>query len=250
MALDALTVTQCMKDAHKAFENGYISIQVTHDDGSKKIYRFFRSNGNLCVFKHQSRTQGYQLTFQFCHTWRSVHVYHRSKLDETYLHWFIKNLRKSKKVFTVEVHPNLWQDMQAIYARLDIEGFEQFVRDLDINENSRADTMEAFKQYADTCGIEGVLYGHYKRSTIQGNAPFQYSNRGTYDECIKNISGHIERKEDFSYYWYGRYDSSVQGSTSEDGIYRAWLSHEYRNKGNGHYYALINDNSAILLEDD
>ena len=57
-------------------------------------------------------------------------------------------------------------------------------------------------------------------------------------------------KGSFSYAWRYKYDYSVEGRFCADGIYRAWLSQEYKGCGNGHYWLLISPTQAIFYESD
>ena len=93
------------------------------------------------------------------------------------------------------------------------------------------------------------MHDYYKTTTIKSNKP-KVGGYDAYAECIKNIKSHLDNKEDFVYRWQSGYDVTVEGRVFDDGSYKAWLSLEYRNCGNGHYYLLINDNNAIFAEDD
>lgn len=243
-------ISQCIKDAVKAYEAGYESILVTHDDGSVQKHRLFASHGDVCYYRQKSKKYGYRLSPYNCTTWRSVKRHKLSRSSETFAHWFTRGLKSAKRAYTKEVHPNLWKDMQDVYSRLDVDEFIQFMRDLDINENDGSAVREAFRQYKDIHKIYGIPSEQYKRATIVSNAPRRGQPTGDYKTCVENIAKHLDNMEDFHYGWRAEYDVSVSGKMCEDGIYRAWLSLEFRGCGNGHYYLLINENSAVFCEDD
>ena len=75
-------------------------------------------------------------------------------------------------------------------------------------------------------------------------------SQGAPQEIIEMVREKIRKREEFSFFWRGKYDCSVSGMFTEDGDFWATLSLEYKDKGNGHYYLLLNENAAIWEEDD
>lgn len=68
---------------------------------------------------------------------------------------------------------------------------------------------------------------------------------------LRNIKNAIETKSDYRYSRGGtRRDKSIEIKMCEDGILRGWYSSEYSGTGNGDYYLLINERTAIFCETD
>lgn len=77
---------------------------------------------------------------------------------------------------------------------------------------------------------------------------------GRENACIKDaLSNALEEKKSFSRELSARfdkkltYDVSVKYNSEKQ---KAWYSEEYRDCGNGHYYAAIDGSCALFLEDD
>ena len=70
-------------------------------------------------------------------------------------------------------------------------------------------------------------------------------------EYIEKIQQAFKNKEKFSYFVYTKNrDYYVNGYLGEDGIYRAWFGAEYKGMGNGWYYLLLNESTAVFMEVD
>lgn len=248
-----MTDGEIITRAESIFEAGYRAIQVTMKDGSVKIKRMFKSDGRLCIYKLNSKTVGYDLARFVIMTsnWESIRPYGPRGEDTIYEH-FCKNLRKYQLAFTNKVHPNLWTNHQADYKRLNVDAFKAYVEGSQTDTTRLNDLHEALREYCHIFNIENIVFeNRYQTCSVSTYPPDRGCERWQYNAYTLNAQRHLDQKEDFHYAWRSRsYDVSVSGNTGKDGIYRAWLSLEFRNKGNGHYYLLINSKTAVFSEDD
>lgn len=232
-------------DIQNLFDAGITKMVATMKDGSTMNLRLFMSiNGHgLCYLKKGFTRRGYPV-FRIADEIVSVKYSTKTPVVKTTIQKEFDMLRKFQKAFTKMAHPNLWSDIRAGYNALNISALE-----LEVAEMSPApQTSYDFYKILSGKRLGLVTENKYKTTTITSNKPL----RGDYQyyDCINNIARHLENKETFSYGWEGKYDVSVSGKLCDDGVYRAWLSLEYRGMGNGHYYLLINENTAVFSEDD
>lgn len=234
--------------AETIYEAGYRAITVVMKDGSLRVKRLFKHGDLICVYKPKSLTRGYEISRFITHDWDHIKPYGPKDEDNIYDH-FCGNLRKYQLAFTRKVHPNLWTDYQADYKRFSIEAFNAYVEGSQADKTRLNDLHEALHEYCKLFDINFIVFeNRYKTTSIGAFVPM--TGRHNYNACRLNIRKHLDNREDFHYYWGSSYDISVQGKTGADGKYRAWLSHEYKGKGNGHYYMLINGTTAVFTEDD
>ena len=247
-----------MREILKGLNGQVASFNVIFQDGTAgKVRVFISPDGHMGFLRGSARCNGYRIS-----------VYHKLMkkylknaeyiLPITELDRYCGNLSSFKKAFKKRCHPHLWGNIQQGYANFSVGAFKTFEPSVVQNENPKS-----YNYYEALCRfikihpqLEGVITeNQYKTTTIRANRPrsgwkYRSHERGNYQACIENIARHIENKEDFSYAWRSGYDVSVSGKICNDGTYRAWLSLEYYGCGNGHYYLLINENSAVFSEKD
>ena len=85
---------------------------------------------------------------------------------------------------------------------------------------------------------------------IERHRPTTVATQGAAQWTRNAIASHFALREDFSRHWRSSYDCTASGRRCPDGVYRAWLSAEYKDCGNGHYYLLLDGFHAIFAEDD
>jgi hypothetical protein len=237
-------------DIQSYYDQGYKEITAIMNSGEKQPLRLFVSTQNrLCYMAKGKRRSGYPIE-NIAKNIMSVKT--KDKTELTAQEKYFDNLKKFKKIYTEKLHKNLWADLRDGYNRLDIADFEKFVNQSECEKNSSYDFYKLLLEYSEIHKLYINTENKYKTTTIQSNAPknkrgFDYSHFQYYLGCIGK---HLENKEDFRYAWESNYDVSVSGKLCDDGIYRAWLSLEFRGCGNGHYYLLINENQAVFAEDD
>jgi hypothetical protein len=223
---------------------------------AKKPLRLFVSGtgdyARLAFYRKGSRKRGYDIDglrmdglfeIQVC----GKRTDKKSPLDE-----YCDRLRKFKKAFANDCHPNLWKSLQDGYARLDVDDFKSFAEKFMAMqpENDRFHYYEALCEYRKLHNLDLMTENCYKRTTILSNKEkFDFGGERV-KAIVERLKKAIEKQQDFSESWEGNYDVHVECKKSDNGYYRGWLSLEYRGCGNGHYYLLLNSNSAIFSEDD
>lgn len=241
----------CLKNIQKYYDEGNKEVIAIMKNGKKQTLRLFMSTtGSLAYFGKGKRRRGYNL-WNIIEDIESVSVKTSKRAEQTELEKYLDNLKKFKKIYTQNLHENLWSDLRDGYNRLDIEDFENFIINSDGEKNNSYDFYKLLLNY---CGINNLhlnTENKYKTTTIQSNKPRLYTDNGyQYKRCLENIKKHLDNKEDFRYGWESNYDVSIEGKMCSDGIYRGWFSLEFRGCGNGHYYLLVNEKQAVFAEND
>ena len=231
------------------YNDGFKTIIATMDDGEERTLRLFMKGDFVCYYAPRKQRYGYYLSNLVT---KIVAVRGKDvKKELTARERQLKNLKNFKRAFTSNVHPNLWSELQAGYAKLDLDEFDAFVETNWDGDNH--DLWRLLGQWAEINDIELITENHYKTTTIRSNPADWRRGHGyaDYNACVANIERHLENKETFSYHWRSAsYDVSVSGKVRGNGEYAAWLSLEFKGMGNGHYYLLINENTAVFGEDD
>jgi hypothetical protein len=239
-----------LAEIQSLYDAGHKEIVATMASGEKRPLRLFISSmGSFCYFAKGKRRYGFQVR-DIAQSIDSVSIKgNGKKQDQTVCEKYISNLRKFKKAYTVDAHPNLWGDLRDSYSRFDVDDFAEFIDQKGLKDAT--DTYTLYKCLCEYCQIHNlhlITENKWKTTTIQSNKSQHLG--GQYNQCVENIKRHLDNKETFKYSWQSNYDVSVSANTGEDGIYRAWFSLEFRGCGNGHYYLLINENQAVFAEDD
>ncbi len=214
--------------------NGFIKFK---GESKESRYRFKREDKDtLFIYASGRRSYGYRI-YRF-----NGQVIFNGKEIEYFLipikkkpaEVYIEKVLKYRNYFNKYCHPNLWENLRKELNEFTEENINNFLKD-----NTITSEYEAWKKS-----------GLYNIPKIEDYKTLTLKTCGFKDEIISKIKECIEKKEEFDFYHEGNYDYSVRGRLCEDGIYRAWLSAEYRGMGNGHYYILISENNALFGEDD
>ena len=220
----------------------YVNSDLKAEFTTRKL--FVSSLGTLAQVNRSASRWG-QVCFLPKH-FTITKAYYESTHDEV----TVNHLEKFKKAFTRKVHPNLWADLQEGYGNLDID---DFIAWRDKNRPADGRYIWYVSEYSRAMGLRIITENCYKTTTIKSHNPNNCvggDRDWNYYSCIENIKKHLDNQEGFYYSWTAGYDVSVEGRLHEDGIYRAYLNLEYKGCGNGHYYLLINENTAVFAEDD
>jgi hypothetical protein len=234
-----------IQEIQKLYDSGIKEFTAIMKDGSKKPFRLFvSSGGTLAYFARGKSRRGYSM-WDIADEIVSIKTRNTKivKVDCPY----IEDLKKFQKTITKNLHKNLWPTLQDGYSRLNISDFETFLTASGVNKQDSYECWKVMGEYCRIHNLDIIKENRYKVTTIASNKPNHFMSE--YNACIANIAKHLENKEDFHYYWEGNYDVSVSGKLCGN-EYKAWFTLEYRGKGNGHYYLLINENQAIFSEDD
>jgi len=205
----------------------------------------------LCYYRKGARKRGFEISDLQMDGLFNLTVNFNPKTEMTALDRYCANLSKFKKAFLKDCHPNLWKDIQEGYAKLDIDDFRKYVTENKPKEDSSYGYYELLGKYCKENNIGHlIMENHYKRTTLVSNKEKFDFGGSRIKAIVERLQKAIEKKEDFSEYWHGNYDVHVEVKGGKDGNYRGWFSLEFSGCGNGHYYLLLNSNSAIFCEDD
>lgn len=75
-------------------------------------------------------------------------------------------------------------------------------------------------------------------------------SQGAPARIMNEVHEAFAQRRQFEVGWQARYHCSASGRIGSDGVYRASLATEYREHGNGHYWAILDGFRAILLGSD
>ena len=227
------------------FKEGHDKVNIVYSNGSKDSLRLFMSTSGVLAYKKKGSTRhGYAVSglsgiidVSPCTTKKQLTV------KEDYLN----NLSKFKKLFATKCHPNLWTDLQEGYAKLDVDLFDKFMKAQGTDTNDRHEMYKSLCAFCKDNDIHILTENRYKTTTLTSNKRNKWDK---YPESIvEKIKDHLDKKEDFHYYWNANYDVSMEGKQCDSG-YKGWFSLEFKGCGNGHYYLLVNENLAVFAEDD
>ena len=242
----------CIEEIEKIALNSDVrKFKVKYQDGSRGTLRIFvYSKKYVAYYRGNATARGYDL-WNYAMNEKKSFASVEPVQPKTAVQKYCDNMRKFKNAFLNRSNPKLWSNIQDAYSQIDIDTIQSQMEESDKLNNSYDCYCWLSENYPGS-GI--VKENDYKTTTILANKPSPWKNNshlhGEYQTCVENISKHIENKEDFDYTWRANYDIHVSGKNCGDGVYRAWLSREYYNCGNGYYYLLINDNSAVFCEKD
>ena len=226
--------------------NGAFRMTYITKNGIVRTYRIFNNDSQIGYFEGKSRKHGYLFDI---HNVAMILTLEYPFIDEsTPVEKMVAKIEKAKALFAKKCHPNLWQELQKGYQIFDRQEYMDIYNTIEDSNSFHSKEMQALYKYEEQKDFH-VLHEYYKTTTIKSNKP-TISGHRDYDSCISNIKARMDNKEDFLYFWQSGYDVTVEGKSFPDGSYKAWLSLEYRGCGNGHYYFLINENTAIFAEDD
>ena len=148
---------------------------------------------------------------------------------------YADNLRHYRDYFLKNAWPQLWSNIREQLEAVSDEDLTGFVA-------AGVDCPTSFEAWQ--------LAGKMGLPTIEKHKPTTLKSCKAPAWVAEDVRRAMTAGADFSHSWRGSYDYSVRGRNCDDGIYRAWLSAEYKGCGNGHYYLLISPERAIFCEDD
>ena len=196
------------------------------------------SNGGLMRMAHGKKRRGYALNTEGIDSMKMRFHKEPDAKKASAAERYANNLRNHAKYIIKNLHPNLWPEL-----RKEAESITEFA--LSVLVSACADEKDGYGVWkrAPELGLPHIE-GH-KTMTITSCKPPDYL--GDLSSRIKEC---LDKKENFSHHWHSDYDYHVEGKLCDDGAYRAWLSQEFKDCGNGHYWLLISENHAIFCEND
>ena len=211
-----------------AGQGGHVPATITYDGGTtRKVRLAIGADGALMRMAKGRRRYGYPL-------WRDREPIAAITLDlpDSPARRYADGLRRRRDYFRRNADSRLWADLRATF---------EAVTDRDLAQLASADCASYFEAWelAGEMGLPRVE--PFKTTTLKSCQAPHY--------VVEDVEQAIG-VESFGFAWRGRYDYRVSGRLCDDGIWRAWLSLEFKDRGNGHYYLLINAKQAIFCEDD
>jgi hypothetical protein len=253
---------QLFQDTVQIFWNtGATVLEVkTHDewgDHTRRLRLFLSTSKTLCYKDKGRKSYGYPIG-DMGRGYEIVSVRNVTPKVKTgdEITRYIENVRKFQKAFMDKAHVNVWNEITSNYAKLDIADFEKYLRENAKENPSHYDCYTLYCEYAKTHDLQHLIYeNRFKTVTIKSFNPSKRAYKTgyghyAYQAAVDNIQRHLDNRENFEYDWRAGYDVHVSGKQCEDGQYRAWMALEFKDCGNGHYYLLINSNTAVFTEDD
>lgn len=248
-----MTAYQVLENAVKENPGRIVKAVLTSPDGKQETYRFAQGavTGGLVRIKKGARRKGFYVLDNALDGLSVKIVKEPEKEECTVAEKYAGDIRKWAAYVLKNCHPNVWTELQKEAATVTPESLALYIA----ARNAYPDPPEQFESNDDYFAYHKALptskqFGGmpevdvYKTLTIAG---CQHPN----PEYLSNLlKGHLDRKEEFRYHWYANYDYTISGKVCSDGLYKAWLSQEFKGCGNGHYWLLISDKHAIFAEDD
>lgn len=217
-------------DILMSFLDGRDAIPATlkYTNESRDVRIALSSYGELMTMAPRARKYGYKLD-----VWRLCYVVLHLPDEKTPAQEYADDVRRYKDYFERNSSSHLWQDIRNELAQVTDEKLK------------RLEAMDCTSHYEawKTAGELGLpKIEQHKTTTLK--------NCGAPQHVIDGVRDAIKDTKEFMFAWVNDYDYTVNGKMCNDGVYRAWLSQEYRGYGNGHYWLLISPTQAIFAEDD
>lgn len=212
--------------------HGRVVAIVTLPDGTQERNRYgISTHGTLMRFSGRSRRRGFDATFIGV---KEARILPRPQEDtRTPAERYADRVRKWARYVLKHLHPNLWPELR---------------------KNAESVTQEKLARF---CADAGISDGHTARRKAKEYGLPQIEDHKTLTltgaKCpipTDRVKAYLDAKKDFREDWQDGYDYSLAARLCPDGAYRAWLSQEFRGRGNGHYWTLISEDRAVFCEDD
>ena len=211
-----------------AGQGGHVPATIAYNDRTtRKVRLATGADGTLMRMAKGRRRYGYALRHD-----RKPIAAITLDLPDSPAQCYADSLRRRRDYFRRNADPRLWADLRATL---------ETVTDEDLAQLASADCASYFEAWelAGEMGLPRVE--PFKTTTLKSCQAPHYVIEG-----VREAIGVSQ----FEFAWRGRYDYRASGKLCDDGVWRAWLSQEYKDLGNGHYYLLISAEKAIFCEDD
>ena len=215
---------------------------VTYADGHTNEFRVaVGTEGSLMRMWPRSSRHGSRIPTYLAHTnpanekylWRSIVLNIPAKTERTPAQWYARRLRNRRDYFLKHAYPTVWGNLWAECEQVTDDKLAK------LEETNCTDRYAAWRKAKQ---LDLPQVEPHKTLTIRSCKPPSHIEIA--------IQQDMAARKDFSYSWRGDYDYCASGKMCADGIYRAWLSQEFKGCGNGHYWLLISGKHCIFAEDD
>ena len=218
-----------------------IQATLVYPGGGKEKVRFSRASGGGVLRLSPGRQRYGRRINEF--DLKDVTVILPKTIELSSAEQYAQSLKKWAKYVLLNCHPNLWREIQkqACNVLQTPDGVLLQLHDWTWHDDDAAkrDNARELEKSLNLPHIE-----QYKTLTLNSCQLPTY-----YKKLPFTIKEHLDKREEFKYYWTSNYDYHVYAWSSE-GTYQACLSQEFKGCGNGHYWHLINANNAVFTEDD
>lgn len=167
--------------------------------------------------------------------------------------WFQKfeiRVLKICKYIIKNTHPNLWQDLKADALSVEknlpkLKEWFYAVSCRQVMDTWGLYTDESEKEISAILNVKDnfFLYPHKVKTLSVRSCGFAES-------VISELKTAIENKREYYATHRGNYDYSIRVEPHSNDLVKAFLSAEFKDCANGHYYLLLNENNSIHYEDD
>ena len=219
--------------------NGTNTYYIHYTDGRKTKKRLgIGSLGNIIEMAKGKRNYGYFVPYSELEEWKNVFTEKDEKGCDFFIKRFIKRLEKvEKKLSKTGLWPNILNSVKKML------GDENLLKDFcQVCENKG--TYTAYNTYINRIDDINLMCNLYVMKS-----PMKKPVYARYDGLENMTKNAIENKQDARHRWFGSYDYSIEVS-HDKGCSMAWYSEEFKGCGNGHYYLLLDAETALFCEDD
>ena len=202
----------------------------------KKVRIALSNSGNFMYLARNARRRGYMLSDETLANLTDVQPLVNKPIS--YAEDLIRSLKLRKRFLDKNRHLNLWPTLSKEVEAATEENFKKLL-DFKADPKDNYGSLSV-SEFARSLGLPTIE--HHKTLTLK--------TAGLSDYWLKQIADAIANKKDFSYSWRKGYDYSFQLKNCDDGEYKGWLSQEFKDCGNGHYWLVISPTQCIFCEND
>lgn len=173
------------------------------------------------------------------------------KVDMDWYQDFEFKVLKICKYIIKNTHPNLWQDLKTDALNIEknlpeLKKWFYAVSNRQVKDTRFGlYTKEAEQEISTILNVSDsfFLYPHKVKTLSVKSCGFS-------EYVINDLKNAIENKMGYRISHRGSYDYSISVEPHSNESVKAFLSAEFKDCGNGHYYLLLNENNSLHYEDD
>lgn len=211
--------------------------------GSKIVRLWLHKDGRIAIMGKGRRNYGHELVSWCDHyeDWATLKLVEHKGTDRVNL-----VRRRAKDAVKYLTESGFWPDIKKeIEYFLENVDIEDFCKDMEKGSYKNFYCQRGEGQKYAWCSTYQVFESFYGKNCWK-SIPWSKYNRQRESAEVENA---IKDKKEYHRRWTNGYDNTIE-ITFNDDYPRGWLSCEYRNCGNGHYYLMLDATHAIFYEDD
>ncbi len=247
-----LTKYQELRDFLQSDKTATRNLIITFSDGTTEEGRFFHTTGSIGKLRPKCRRKG-----AYWYTSKVITGFSekgkKSVKEVAPYEKALRNFKNYQKKMT-ELHPNLWHNFRDGYKAVDLAELEEKLRLAHENATEEDKKWDLMSYYV-LREIPNVLSENsYKSISIESTM----KGLGSYvvKDYMAQIKEALDNRKNVRLNWRTNYDYSIEITFDElnsDTFVpygRAFFSQEYKGCGNGYYWFLINETTAVFGEKD